>query len=243
MQKINEDTKQKAFAQRNVEPEITANAIDFSKPIDDEANMNAQSTDKELMIFPSPCPGCFTPGEVRMCQATIPFFKEIIIMAFSCDVCGHKSTEIKQGGGISAKASKITFHVQKAEDLNRDIFKSDTCLLQVPEIDLELQPGTLGSMYTTIEGVMQKIVDHLTEVNPFSQGDSATDSTFKQFLARVEHLIAGEQPFTIIMDDPLSNCFIYNPNAPEDDPQIEVTVYDRTEEQNEELGLADMMVD
>jgi len=46
-----------------------------------------------------------------MCCATIPFFKEIIIMAYSCEVCGHKSTEIKQGGGISEKATKITFSV------------------------------------------------------------------------------------------------------------------------------------
>lgn len=107
-------------------------------------------------------------GTVKMCQCTIPYFKEIIIMAFSCEFCGLKSTEIKQGGGISPKASKITFHVQNAEDLNRDIFKSDSCLLQIPEIDLELQPGTLGSMYTTIEGIMTKIIDHLNESNPFS---------------------------------------------------------------------------
>ena len=38
----------------------------------------------------------------------------------------------------------------------------------------------------------------------------------------------GEEKFTIILDDPLSNCFIYNPNAPEDDPQIKVEVYERT---------------
>mmetsp|Transcript_47797 Transcript_47797/g.63146 ORF Transcript_47797/g.63146 Transcript_47797/m.63146 type:complete len:112 (+) Transcript_47797:1153-1488(+) len=111
-----------------------------------------------------------------MCQATIPYFKEIIIMAFSCDICGQKSTEIKQGGGISAKASKITFHATCPEDLNRDIFKSDSCLLEIPEIDLELQPGTLGSMYTTVEGVMQKIIDHLVEANPFGAGDSATSN-------------------------------------------------------------------
>ena len=45
------------------------------------------------------------------------------------------------------------------------------------------------------------------------------------------------------MDDPLANCFIYNPSAPEDDPQIEVSVYERTAEQDEELGIADMVVD
>jgi len=89
-----------------------------------------------------------------MCIATIPFFKEIIIMAFSCDVCGHKSTEIKQGGGIAEKATKITFSVEKPEDLNRDIFKSDTCRIQIPEVEFSMEPGTLGSMYSTVEGVL-----------------------------------------------------------------------------------------
>ena len=109
--------KAEAYATRNAEeesndPEIHANAMDFSKPIDDEENeANQGDPKKELMTFPQPCPACFNPGMVKMCCATIPYFKEIIIMAFTCDICGHRSSEIKQGGGISAKASKITFHV------------------------------------------------------------------------------------------------------------------------------------
>ena len=134
--------------------------MDFRKPIDDDTNQAEEGdVKKELMTFPSPCPACFNPGMVKMCCATIPFFKEIIIMAYSCDVCGHKTTEIKQGGGISEKASKITFHVQRPEDINRDVFKSDTCYFAIPEIELELQPGTLGSVYTTVEGMLTKISD------------------------------------------------------------------------------------
>ena len=52
----------------------------------------------------------------------------------------------------------------------------------------------------------------------------------------------GERPFTFVLDDPLSNCFIYNPIAPEDDPQIIIDIYERTWEQNEELGINDMSV-
>ena len=52
----------------------------------------------------------------------------------------------------------------------------------------------------------------------------------------------GERPFTFVLDDPLSNCFIYNPRAPVDDPQIIIDIYERTWEQNEELGINDMSV-
>lgn len=111
--------------------------MDFRKPIDDKVNDQDKSDPtKELMTFESHCYACSALGEVRMCQATIPFFKEIIIMAFSCEVCGHRSAEIKQGGGISERATKITFNVIKPEDINRDIFKSDTCYVEIPEVDL-----------------------------------------------------------------------------------------------------------
>lgn len=93
-------------------------------------------------------------------------------MAFTCEFCGYRSCEIKNGGGISEKATKITFNALKAEDVNRDVFKSDTCYLRIPEIDLELQPGTIGSVYTTMEGLCDKIASHLRENNPFGAGDS-----------------------------------------------------------------------
>ena len=80
-------------------------------------------------------------------------------MAFSCDICGHRSSEIKQGGGIAPKSSKITFKVQNPEDINRDVFKSDTAEITIPEIDFTLTPGTLGSLYTTVEGLLQKASD------------------------------------------------------------------------------------
>ena len=61
-------------------------------------------------------------------------------------------------------------------------------------------------------------------------------------IENLKQLKEGNEKFTLILDDPLSNCFIYNPNAPNDDPQIEVTVYERTKEQDDDLGISDMNV-
>jgi len=214
--------------------------MDFGKPIDDEAN---NGVDKEEAIsFKDMCYACTAEGEVKMCVATIPYFKEIIIMCFKCDACGNKSTEIKQGGGMSEKATKMTFAVTEEVDLNRDVFKSDTALLCIPEIDLELMPGTLGSMYTTVEGLLVKTLEHLQEANPFGAGDSATNAKFIEFLEKLAELSQGKKPFTLILDDPLSNCFIYNEFAPKDDPKCQIEIYERTEEQNDDLGINDMNV-
>lgn len=49
--------------------------------------------------------------------------------------------------------------------------------MRIPEIDFEIDYGTLGGVYTTVEGLLEKIEDNLKDNNPFA-GDSA-DSSFK----------------------------------------------------------------
>jgi len=84
--------KMEAYAKKD---KISANAMDFTKPID--AQDEGGDVTKEAISFDTYCYACTKEGKCKMCIATIPFFKEIIIMAFSCDYCGHRNSEIKQG--------------------------------------------------------------------------------------------------------------------------------------------------
>jgi zinc finger protein len=54
---------------------------------------------------------------------------------------------------------------------------------------------------------------------------------------------SAEIPFTLILDDPLANSFLQNIYAPDPDPNMTVELYDRTFEENEELGLNDIKVE
>ncbi|KAI3679635.1 hypothetical protein L2E82_51175 [Cichorium intybus] len=82
----------------------------------------------------------------------IPYFQEVILMASTCDACGYRNSKLKAGGAISAKGKKVTLIVRNVEDLSRDVIKSDTASVTIPEIDLELAGGTLGGLVTTMEG-------------------------------------------------------------------------------------------
>lgn len=106
-----------------------------------------------------------------------------------------------------------------------------------------MDTGSLGSIYTTVEGLLAKVIEELEKNNPFGRGDSATDAKFLEFIDKMKKCKEGEQPFTLILDDPADNCFIYNPNAPNDDPKIKVEVYERTAEQRDYLGITEMNVD
>jgi zinc finger protein len=65
---------------------------------------------------------------------------------------------------------------------------------------------------------------------------------FATFLESMKQAIAGEMPFTLIVDDPLAGSYVQNLYAPDVDPNMVIEEYERTQEQDEDLGIADMNV-
>ena len=88
------------------------------------------------------CYACEKEGELRTCTCEIPFFKEIIIMAFLCPHCGYKNVDVKIVGEVSLKGKKIILKAETVEDLGRDIFKSESARVTIPELGFEMEPGS-----------------------------------------------------------------------------------------------------
>ena len=194
---------------------------------------------------------------MMMMSSDIPHFKEIIIMAFNCSFCGFRNNEVKGGGAVPAVGTEVKLFVTNQDDLKRDILKSDSCMVQVPELELELACGSLGGVYSTVEGLMNKIYTNLRDNNPFAIGDSSelhhsADSTiltrkqkFAIFLSKLESFSKGEIiPFTLILRDPLGNSFISAPLGsflpPEMDTNLTMMDFERSWDENEEFGLNDI---
>ncbi|KAK7860229.1 zinc finger protein zpr1 like protein, partial [Quercus suber] len=227
---------------------------------------------EEVMTFPSTCGTCGIACETRMFVTKIPYFQEVIVMASTCDACGYRNSELKPGGRVPEKGKSISLTVRNNKDLSRDVIKSDTAGVKVPELDLELASGTLGGVVTTVEGLITKISESLERVHGFTFGDSLDNqkrskwedfkarldkrvhgftfgdsldnqkrSKWEDFKARLDKLLSLEEPWTLILDDALANSFI----APvtediKDDHQLTFEEYERSWEQNEELGLNDI---
>ena len=95
-------------------------------------------------------------------------------MATNCDGCGHRTNEVKSGSGISEKGIEITLRVTDPIDMSRDVLKSETCALKIPELDFEVGAGTLGGKFTTLEGLLVAMKEQLSERNPLICGDSSS---------------------------------------------------------------------
>lgn len=210
---------------------------------------NSTSIQDEVLIFSTNCPNCDSPCDTNMKVTEIPYFKEVIVMATSCDVCGHKSNEIKSGTGIAPEGIRYRLVMNDSMDLNRDILVSETSSFSIPDLDFELSSSrTIGGRFTTIEGIITALKSQLTSVvMPFSCGDSRNPNSdqnrMQSFINDLSAILAGEKFVTITLDDPAGNCYLQNICAPEPDPQLTVEHYKRTDEQNELLGLTDMCIE
>ncbi|KAJ7717523.1 zf-ZPR1-domain-containing protein [Mycena maculata] len=204
-----------------------------------------EAENEEIYVFLGVCPSCGHPLDTLMKKVLIPYFKDVLIMSTNCDRCGYRDNEVKSGSAISEKGKRIVLKVEDREDLSRDILKSETAGLEIPEIELVLQHGTLGGRFTTLEGILEQVYEELSE-KVFASGDSSDAegrSTFETFLGRLKEVKDASRPFTLIIDDPLANSYVQNLYAPDPDPNMVVEMYDRTWAQDEELGLNDIKVE
>lgn len=216
---------------------------------DDNLDEEPASDDmrNEVLVFNTSCPECNAPASTNMKLVQIPHFKEVIIMATVCDSCGHRTNEVKSGGATEEMGTKITLHVTDPSDMTRDVLKSETCAVIIPELEFELGMAAVGGKFTTLEGLLKDIKDLIVSKNPFICGDSSSTDQMQKlsdFGKKIDKIIAGDMMgIHFILDDPAGNSYLQNVYAPDPDPEMTVEKYMRTFEQNEDLGLNDMQTE
>ncbi|KAG7259819.1 hypothetical protein CRUP_025368 [Coryphaenoides rupestris] len=203
--------------------------------LDEEPAVNTlDGMREEVLRFNTNCPDCNAPASTNMKLVQIPHFKE---------ECGHRTNEVKSGGATEALGTKITLHITDVSDMSRDVLKSETCGILIPELECELGMAVLGGKFTTLEGLLTNIKELVVTKNPFMCGDSSTADRAEKLQAfgeKLDRIIAGEMDVHFVLDDPAGNSYMQNVYAPDPDPEMTIEQYTRTEEQEEDLGLSDM---
>ncbi|XP_044731204.1 zinc finger protein ZPR1 [Chrysoperla carnea] len=209
----------------------------------EENEFTLEDLQGEVLQIPTNCNNCGSPCQANMKVTNIPHFKEVIIMALACDTCGNRTNEVKSGGGIEEKGVRIEVKIASRDDFSRDVLKSDTCSLQIPELELEVGPNAIGGRFTTVEGIVTAIKEQLG-VSGHMFGDSEdpkAGDNMEKFLNRLDDVLKSKTSVTLVLDDPAGNSYIQSlSDANEPDDQLKITRYERTFEQNDELGLNDM---
>jgi len=64
-----------------------------------------------ISTLPSLCVMCEENGKTNIFPTVIPFFRDVILMSFRCQHCGHRSSEVQEME-IQEKGSRFTLQVK-----------------------------------------------------------------------------------------------------------------------------------
>jgi zinc finger protein len=176
-----------------------------------------------VTVIPSLCMACHETGVTRILLTRIPFFRDVILMAFECEECGYRNSEV-QSAEVQEKGCLFEATVRTQRDLNRQLVKSDRAAVRIPELDFEIPAITQKGVFTTVEGLLSRAIDNLAAEQPLRRAvDADMADKVDAFLVRLTALReGGTLPFTLVLDDPSGNSFLENPLAPRHDPNLKV---------------------
>lgn len=219
---------------------------EMQNPADEEGS-DSWNFQGEVLSFATQCPSCRIACQTNMKMIDIPYFKQVVVMATVCDVCGHRDNEVKGGAGIEPQGQLISLSIIDDIDLNRDVLKSETAGVKIPELDFEMVGGTLGGRFTTVEGLLTQVKEQLSGKNPFLHGDSSDGGVrgkVDKFCEKLDEIITGKMRYVHLeLDDPAGNSYIQNLHTPLVDPHLTTHHYARSHEQDDELGIHDMKLE
>ena len=133
---------------------------------------------------------------------------------------------------------KFTFRVERAEDLSRQVVKSDTAVFRIEDIDLEIPAGR--GQLSNVEGILSMIVQDLEQKQ--EERKEVMPEIYEQIQAVIQTIKqmsnAEKLPFTITIDDPAGNSS-FEPSQEDRSGKYTKHEYKRSVAENEALGLGD----
>lgn len=106
-----------------------------------------------------PCPICSKSGQLKMLSDIndIPYFGEHTQVTLMCNDCGWRQTDFIPAEGKKHGASSL--FISGEEELRARVVRSSSCSISIPELELEVNPGTSSPGYVSnIEGVIDRFI-------------------------------------------------------------------------------------
>ncbi|MGF3499139.1 MAG: ZPR1 zinc finger domain-containing protein [Candidatus Methanosuratincola sp.] len=164
---------------------------------------------KEHFSYKAICPGC---GEetlaVEELYDEIPGLGKAVLVSMYCPKCGVSAYhEIPlENRGIR----RVEFRVSGGKDLSARVIRSPTGKILIPELGLELSPGSRPvGFVTNVEGVLQRFLEVAEQLAGIEEGPKREEA--EMAVKRIRSAMGGILPFTIIIEDDLGNSAIIPP--------------------------------
>ena len=159
------------------------------------------------------CPAC-NKGKISIRKTVydLPDNDKMLIIKFECDKCNYSNNDIiplttNLTPGISL------LRVKDESDLRSKIYRSPIGLLEIPELELVIEPGPSADFYyTNIEGILLRFENAVSIYkNNLDENDPQVDEA-GQILKNIKKALKGEFKFTLKLTDKGGGSYIIPSN-------------------------------
>jgi len=148
------------------------------------------------------CPACKEGNiEIKKTLYDLPDGDKMLIIKFECNSCNFSNNDIiplttNLAPGI------ITLKVTNQEDLKSKIYRSPIGKLEIPELELEVEPGPNAEFYyTNVEGILFRFEKAVSLYNNNLENSDPQKQEIQILLKNLDMALKGDFDFTLKITD------------------------------------------
>ncbi|MCW7077317.1 MAG: ZPR1 zinc finger domain-containing protein [Candidatus Syntropharchaeales archaeon] len=111
---------------------------------------------------------------------------------------------------------RFELEVTSPDDLSVRVIRSQTCRIEVPELGVEIDPGTAANSFITdVEGILERICRVLRMVKGYAleEGDQDKLNVIERLFRQIDAVKRGELAITLILEDESGDSMILSENV------------------------------
>ena len=171
--------------------------------------MQEKNKNTEEKITNFKCPAC-KDGNIVINKIIydLPDKDKMLFLKFKCNRCEFENNDIiplttRMDAGI------MTLKITEENDLKSKIYRSATGNLEIPELDLKVEPGPNADFYyTNIEGILLRFERAVSIYRNNLEDDDPEKSEIEVILKELQKAMKGELEFTLKITDPTGGSYI-----------------------------------
>ncbi|MFX0002401.1 MAG: ZPR1 zinc finger domain-containing protein [Candidatus Hodarchaeota archaeon] len=160
-------------------------------------------------IYSFKCPLC-KDGTIDIVKNIydLPDGDKMLILKFECNSCNfHKNDIIPLTTNM--EPGVMTLQIIDEEDLKSKIYRSPAGKLEIPELDLLVEPGPRADFYyTNVQGVLFRFENAVSIYRNNLEENSSEKSEIDELLNNLNQAIEGKFKFTLKITDNQGGSYI-----------------------------------
>nr|MDO8116171.1 ZPR1 zinc finger domain-containing protein [Candidatus Sigynarchaeota archaeon] len=134
---------------------------------------------------------------------------ELLLMGIVCKKCGYKKSDVMPLlPSVHASGKRHILTIEEPVDLESKLFRSPTATIEIPELEISLEPGTNADFFlTNVERILLKFKE-ICEYMRKDLEDEGRKVILNNKISQIDRLMKVMEKFTLILEDPEKFSYI-----------------------------------